>query len=380
MTPVRVMHLLHKLGVGGMEVGVVKLVNGLDRGQIASSIASCLPADQLKDRVSADVAVFEFARRPGNDLKFVAELYRVLRAERPHVLHTHGWGTLCEGLLAARLARVPFVIHGEHGTMDTRPRNLRAQRWVWGRTDAVLSVSSRLAARMARDVGFPEARIRTIRNGVDLRRFSSGDRVAGRRLLGVSGEEIVIGTVGRLVPAKAQDVLVDALGLLKADGIAFRARIVGEGPLRGELQSRANARGLADCLRFTGTLDRVEDVLAAFDLFVLSSASEGLSNTIQEAMAAGLPVVATDVGGADELVVHERTGVLVQAGSPPDLAGALSRLTASPATRQQMGAEGRRRAAAEFTLERMIRDYEEMYLAVAMRRPNLFNVVETCKA
>src|SRR5690606_38208675 len=118
-----------------------------------------------------DVPVFELQRRPGNDLRFVRDLYRLFRRERPHVVHTHAWGTLLEGLVAARLARVPFIVHGEHGTLQLRGYQRRLQRAAWSRVDRVLSVSSRLAERMAAETGFPADRIMTLRNGVDLSRF-----------------------------------------------------------------------------------------------------------------------------------------------------------------------------------------------------------------
>src|SRR5688572_26512992 len=118
--PVRVMHLLHTFGVGGMEVGITKLVNALDRSRVVSSICSCCPGDSLKERLAPGVQLFEFNRRNGNDPLLVGRLVRLLRRERPDVLHTHRWATLCEGLVAARVAGVPYVVHGEHGTLETR--------------------------------------------------------------------------------------------------------------------------------------------------------------------------------------------------------------------------------------------------------------------
>lgn len=362
--PIRVMHLLHTFGVGGMEVGITKLVNSLDRARVASSICSCCPGDTLKQRLHPDVPLFEFGRRPGNDPVFVAQLYRLLRKERPHVLHTHRWATLCEGLIAARLAGVPFVVHGEHGTLETRARNVLVQRWLWGRVDRLLSVSSRLAERMAGEIRFPLDRITVIRNGVDLVRFAPRDRSEARSALGLTPNELVIGTVGRLVAVKDQATLLKTLGCLRDRGLGFTAVIAGAGPLLRELEAQRDALGL-DNVRFLGNRHDVERVLAALDLFVLSSQSEGLSNTIQEAMATGLPVVATRVGGADELVVDGESGLLVPPGAPEALADALFRLARDPVLRTQMGAAGRRRALALFGLDSMIRSYETLYLSLA---------------
>jgi len=363
--PVRVMHLLFSLRTGGTEMGVVKLVNALDRSRTISSICSCKPADSLKLKVASDVPLFEFDRRNGNDPGFVLALARLLRRERPDVLHTHSWGTLFEGLVAARLASVPFVVHGEHGTLEARRFNLLAQRWGWMRADRLLSVSSRLADRMAAQVGVARARICVIRNGIDTNRFNPAARAAARQQLAIASDDVVIGTVGRLVPVKDQSMLLRAAAELKRRTRQFRLLLAGDGPLRDALQEQAHALGIQNEVSFLGERRDVEVVLAACDVFVLSSLSEGLSNTILEAMSTGLPVVATRVGGADELVDDGRTGVLVPPAQPDALATALASLIDDPAARRTMGAAGRLRAEREFSIARMAADYEALYATVA---------------
>jgi glycosyltransferase involved in cell wall biosynthesis len=229
-------------------------------------------------------------------------------------------------------------------------------------------------------VSFPLERIKTIRNGLDVGRFVAADRAVGRTRLNLAPNDIVIGNVGRLVPVKAQHVFIDALATLREQGLTFKAVLVGGGPLRAELEAQAQARGLADRVHFTGTQSEIEHLVAAFDVFVLSSSSEGLSNVIQEAMAAGRPVVATAVGGSDELVCHEETGLLVPPGSPAEMASAILRLAQSPELRERMGRRGQERAETEFGIDRMIREYEAVYVGLAERRPELFNAVEICKA
>jgi sugar transferase (PEP-CTERM/EpsH1 system associated) len=359
------MHLVLKLGFGGSEAGVLKLANGLDRSRVRPSICSCLPPDSIKGRLKADVPLFEMNRRRGNDLRFVARLWRLLRRERPDILHTHGWATLCEGVLAARMAAVPMVVHGEHGTMETRTRNLVLQRLVWGRLDRVLSVSSRLTERLSATVGFPEDRIQTIRNGVDLDRFTSRRRARARRTAGLEEDDLVIGTAGRFEAVKDQQNLVDALGALRRGGLRFKALIAGDGPLRQQLIDRAATLDLDSAIRFMGMRLDIEEVLACLDIFVLSSRSEGLSNTIQEAMASGVAVVATNVGGTDELVQHGRTGLLVPPRDSSALASAIDTLANDSALRTAMGCAARARVEAEFGLDRMIRSYEELYEDVA---------------
>lgn len=361
--PVRVMHVMYALQPGGMEFGVVKVVNGLDPSRVRSSICSTAPVvGPMKSFVASHVPVFELRRRAGNDPRLVWDLYQLFRRERPHVVHTHAWGTLLEGLVAARLARVPVVVHGEHGTLQLRGYQARLQRWAWGRTTTVLSVSRKLAERMADATGFPHERIVTIQNGVDFSRFSPAYREAAREQLGLAPGQFAIGTAGRLVPVKDHANLVEALAILHARGVPFSALIAGEGPLRADTEALIAARGLEAHVRLLGQRDDIERVFAALDVFVLSSKSEGMSNTILEAMASGAPIVATNVGGAEELVDDGRTGLLVPRQDSEALADALARMAASPARRRDMGAAARVKAETEFGLARMIRDYDALYV------------------
>ena len=252
--------------------------------------------------------------------------------------------------MAARLARVPHVVHGEHGTMEVRPRNLRMQRWLWPRTDGVLSVSSRLAERMAAQVGFDLARIRVIPNGVDTGRFTPASRDSARAAFGLTADDVVIGTAGRLVPVKDQATLIGSLAALRSKGLRFTCVIAGDGPLHEALTAQSAAAGLADSVRFLGARNDIERVLAACDIFVLSSVSEGMSNTILEAMATGLPVVATRVGGADELVEEGTSGLLVSPQAPQALAGALEIAGDRPAAAHVDGRGRSRPGAVDFSV------------------------------
>ena len=358
-TPVRVMHVVYTLRTGGMEMGVVKLVNGLDPGRVQSAICSTTPAGaEIKALVQRSVPVFELSRRAGNDVRVVRDLYRVFKRERPHVVHTHAWGTLLEGLVAARAAGVPVVVHGEHGTLQLRGYQRWLQRLGWASADKVLSVSSKLAERMAAATGFNQGQITTIRNGVDVDRFQPVNQAAARRALGVP-DGLVVGTVGRLVPVKDQATLVDAVAELCRSGLPVTLVIAGDGPERPALEARAAAAGVD--LRLIGYRADVDQVLSALDVFVLSSVSEGLSNTILEAMAAARPVVATRVGGAEEMIDDGVTGVLVPPSDAAAMAAALRRVLAAGDRGAAMGTAARRRVEAEFTLPGMMRRYEQLY-------------------
>ncbi|MBA3884185.1 MAG: glycosyltransferase [Acidobacteria bacterium] len=363
------MHVMYALQPGGMEFGVIKLVNGLVGTTVRSSICSTTPAHEPpRSLVAGEVPVFELRRRAGNDAQLVWRLMRLFRRERPHVVHTHAWGTLLEGVVAARLAGVPVVVHGEHGTLQLRRHQRVLQRIGWSLADQLLSVSSRLAERMAAEMRFPANRIRTLRNGVDLSRFGATHPREARRALQLPEDGRIVGTVGRLVPVKDQATLIEAVARLRGKGLQVTLVIAGEGPLRGHLQSKAQALGLAADVRLLGHRPDVECVLAALDVFVLPSVSEGLSNTILEAMASGVPVIATRVGGADELVAEGLTGLLVPAGSVEDLASVLSLLLRDDARRRSMGSAARLRAESEFSLPAMLLRYHAMYVDLMARR------------
>jgi sugar transferase (PEP-CTERM/EpsH1 system associated) len=360
--PVHVLHVVHHLQPGGMEYGLIKLVNGLRGSRIRSTICSTAPADpSMAAQLPADVRLIQLGRGTGTDVRMMWQLYRVIGRERPDIVHTHAWGTLVEGYAAARAARVPAVIHGEHGTLQLRPRQVYAQRWVWTRVDRLLSVSSRLAERMAAAVGIPLDGITVVRNGVDLSQFDRCARSDARQALGVDADTVLLGHAGRLVEVKDQASLVQAAAQLKAAGLRFLLLLAGDGPLRPTLDGLITELGVGDCVRLLGHRSDIARFHAALDVYVLSSRSEGMPNTILEAMASGVAVVSTRVGGADELIVHDQTGLLVPAGRPDLLAEALGCLVTDGGKRAAMGTEGQRRARAHFSLDAMVQGYARVY-------------------
>lgn len=364
----RVMHVIYRFQEGGAERVVLNIAAGLRGSTIESSICSTVPASPMKTLLEPDIALFECRRRPGNDPFFVWQLYQLLRRQRPHILQTHSWGTLCEGLIAGRMARVPIIIHLEHGTLQTKKYQVRIQHWAWPQADRLLAVCSRLADRMADTMIVPRPGIRIIRNGVDLGRFQGQRRNEARLRLGLPRDTLVVGTAGRLADVKDHGTLLEALRLLATDRVPFLGVIAGDGPLKSALESRILTLGLQDRVRLLGHRPDVETVLAALDIFVLSSQSEGLPMAILEAMASGLPVISTRVGGVDEVVEEGRTGLLVEPRSPEALAKAIGCLAGDRERRSQMGAAGCALARREFSLEAMVANYERLYWEVARER------------
>ena len=366
--PVRVMHLIYRFQEGGAERVVLNIASKSERPAIRSAICSTVPASSLKHQLPPEVPLFELQRRPGNDPSFVWQLYQLLRRERPHILHTHSWGTLCEGLVAGRMARVPAIVHLEHGTLQTKKYQVRIQRWAWSKTNRLLAVCANVADRMAHTVGVPRAGIRVIRNGVDLRRFQLARRDEARRILDVPPGALVVGTAGRLAEVKDHFTLLNALRLVESSATPLLALIAGEGALRTALEARIVSLGLGDRVRLLGHCPNIEVVLAALDIFVLSSQSEGLPMAVLEAMASGLPVISTRVGGVDEIIEDGRTGLLVSPKSPDALANAIGLLAIDRGRRERMGAAGLEQATRRFSLEAMVADYRRLYFEVARER------------
>lgn len=368
---IRIAHVSAHLQFGGKENGVVNLVNGLDPNIFESYIFTYVKGGPLAQRVDPSrCRVVELGDKLGGDYRLYFKLAREFWRYHIHIAHTHSWATLMEGMIGAKLAAVPIIIHGEHGTMQTESKlHIFVQRWFWRRTDLMLSVSEVLRENLHRTFDFPKERIQVVRNGVDLSRFDfSRNGVDYRARLGLPPEALVFGAVGRLVPVKAYPVLLKAAKLVFREIPAAHLAIVGDGPLRHELVHLARDYNMMDRVHFLGARKDVSEILRALDVYVLCSESEGMSNTILEAMASGRPVVATAVGGNPELVVDGETGLLVPPNHPHHLATALAKLLREPARRQCLGQRGRQRVEERFSLESMVRNYARVYAEMFRRR------------
>jgi sugar transferase (PEP-CTERM/EpsH1 system associated) len=368
---IRIGHVVGWLHFGGKENGIVNLVNSLDSNLFENYIFSFVKNGSFKQRVDpARCRVVELGEKLGGDYRLYFKLAQAFRSHRIHIAHTHAWGTLLEGFVAARLARVPIVVHGEHGTIkDATKTHIYIQRLLWRLTDQVLSVSEVLRQKLCETVGFPKERIRVVTNGVDLSRFGvTGHLTDYKSALGLRPDTLTFGTVGRLVPVKCYPVLLQASRLILEQHPTACLIVVGDGPLHDELTAMVRQYNVADRVKFLGWRSDVSEILKALDVFVLASESEGMSNTILEAMASGRPVVATSVGGNVELVVEGETGLLVPPGDPKALAEAVTTLLRDPPRRSQMGQLGRQRASEYFSLETMARNYASFYLEIFSRR------------
>jgi sugar transferase (PEP-CTERM/EpsH1 system associated) len=368
---IRVAHVSASLHYGGKENGVVNLVNRLDPAIFENYIFTYVRGGALARRVDpVRCRVIELGDKLGGDYRLYFKLAREFRRYRIHIAHTHSWATVMEGIVGARLARVPIIIHGEHGTMKTATKlHILLQRWLWRAADQMLSVSNVLRENLHRQFDFPREKIRVVANGVDLSRFALARHgLDYKTRLGLPANALVFGVVGRVVPVKAYPILLQAAKLVFNEIPNAHLVLVGDGPLLEELVQLAEVYQIAKRVHFLGARKDVPEILRGLDVFVLASESEGMSNTILEAMASARPVIATAVGGNPELVVDGETGLLVPPNDPPAMAAAIMKLLRDPEWGRHMGRLGRRRIEEKFSLEVMVRNYENVYLEAFRRR------------
>lgn len=308
------------------------------------------------------------AIHPLADALALAELCAVLRTERPDILHLHSSKAGILGRIAGRLCRVPrvaFTAHGFSFHERLKPRTLAAfvalEKLLAPLADVIVPVSDYDRRRaLGFGVGRPD-RLMVVHNGIETARLQAFDRASERRALGLEAEDLVVGMVARFAFPKDQIGLLRAAQPLLAGRGALKILFVGSGPAQAQAAAVAKELGIERQVRFLGDRTDVPALLAAMDVFALISSFEALPMTIIEAMAAGLPVVASDVGGVRELVADGATGLCVPAGSPEALHAALARLAGDPALRQALGRAGMERARAEFDVSVMMSRLEAAY-------------------
>ncbi len=377
--PPLVLHVIYRLSVGGLENGLVNLINSMSRHRYRHAIVCLTDFTDFRDRIRwTDVPVIALHKREGHDPRVYTRLWRVLRHLRPDIVHTRNLSSL-ECLIPAALVGVPGRVHGEHGRdmYDLDGSSLKYNLLRKGLRRLVhqyIAVSADLASWLVHTVGVCRERVWQIYNGVDIERFQP--RIGLRRSLGLEGliprGAFVVGTVGRMYAVKDQLTLVQAfLHMMESDPSVrdhVRLVMVGEGPLREESLKLLRAAQVDHLAWLPGERVDIPDIMRALDVFVLPSLAEGISNTILEAMASGLPVVATRVGGNPELVDEGKTGMLVPPANPKALAEAIRTYLLDREQGSRHGQAGRKTAEVQFSMEAMVNGYLRVYDTVLGRR------------
>jgi sugar transferase (PEP-CTERM/EpsH1 system associated) len=363
-------HILYRLDYGGLENGLVNLINGLPVDKFRHVVICLTGYTGFRERIHRpDVEIYALDKKPGKDIAAYVRLWWLLLRLRPDAVHTRNTGTI-DCAIVAFFATVRVRLHGCHGwdADDLRgddPRGRRLRRLCHPFVSGYMAVSRDLRDWLIATDGVDRAHIAQAYNGVNCDRFRPGPSDAAPIFASDVPKPFVIGTVGRLDRVKDQLTLAQAfVTLVKRDECykeRVRLAIVGDGMLRDEIETVIATAGLGSHGRVLGWRDDVGDVLRQFDIFCLPSLNEGVSNTLLEAMATGLPIIATAVGGNTELVAEGQTGFLVEPGDAEQIADVLEKYLNSDELVRQHGREARRCAETDFSLQGMLREYDNFY-------------------
>lgn len=366
-----VAHVMYRFDTGGLENGIVNLINHMPAEAYRHAVIALTDITDFRKRIlRPDVEFIALKKPPGHVLWIYPQLYRLFRKLKPAIVHTRNLATL-EVAVAAWAARVPARIHGEHGR-DVGDFDGSNKKYQWIRrlyspfVKHYIALSRDLAHYLTHPVGIAAKRVTQIYNGVDSTRFHPSP---ARQPISDSpfneAELWLVGTAGRMQTVKDQTNLarafVEALKIAPALRQQLRLVMIGEGPLRQESLAILEAAGVADLAWLPGERKDIPEIMRGLDCFVLPSLGEGISNTILEAMASGLPVIATAVGGNVELVVEGKNGHLVPAADATALAQAIVLLAQQPTLAKSLGQQGRRQIEERYSMTAMVQSYQQVY-------------------
>lgn len=363
---------MHRFDTGGLENGVVNLVNHMPPETYRHAIVAMTEVTDFRHRIQRDdVEYVSLHKPPGSGVWQYAKLYRIFRRMRPHIVHSRNLAAL-EAQVPAWAARVPVRVHGEHGRdvgdLDGNNVHLQRTRRLYRPfVHHYVALSRDLAGYLASKVHVRADAMTQIYNGVDTEVFKPAPH-GTQAITGCPFHPVdhwLVGTVGRMQTVKDQLTLARAFirALAVAPGLRQHLRLVmvGDGPLRAQAQAVLERAGVADLAWLPGERRDVADVMRGLHAFVLPSIAEGISNTILEAMASALPVIATDVGGNADLVQAGETGTIVPASDVEAMAEHLHALATRPDHAQAMGRAGRQRVLDRFSMQAMVAAYQAVY-------------------
>jgi glycosyltransferase involved in cell wall biosynthesis len=365
--------VLPELRVGGMEVMAARLTRSLSRRGHDVGITCIVEGGPLADQLRGDGYRVTVVRAPGLLTNIRApRLEQWLRDVEPDIVHTHS-GAWLKAVRAARRGAVRCVIHTEHGLYDPEPwyggaLRRRAARY----TDCVVAVSNPLRAMLTRKDGLEPDQVRVIPNGVDINRFAPAARTGDlHRRLGIDDSRMLIAAVGRLAPVKNHAMLLHAFALLRTRHANAALVIIGEGTCRAALQERISSHGLTGHAFLLGEAPDVAKLYRDLDLFVLSSKHEGMPMSVLEAMASGVPVVATSVGGIPDLLAHGRLGWLAPSDDAVALGEVMHAAIEDVDRRRSVALDARSEIVERYSEDTMLEAYERLYYQRSAAEPAL---------
>ncbi|GBF35373.1 glycosyl transferase group 1 [Desulfocucumis palustris] len=368
MKQVRVLHVIGGGEFGGAERHILNLATAMDPQRVAITVC-CLFADPFV-KVARDVGINALAipMRHKMDLSIITKLRDVIKKEEIDIVHTHGVRANLVGRVAAKLAGRDTVVTTVHSLlaqdypgMFSRLANMFIERASRGLTTHFIAVSGGLQKALLQQ-GIPEKKITVIYNGLNPEDFIAKLPLGTWRVnMGIEPDVSLVAIIGRLHPVKGHRIFLRAAAEILKNRPEVRFVVVGCGPERDRLEEYANLLGISEAVLFTGFVDNVADILPNLNLLVIPSLWEGFGLTALEAMVAGVPVVATSVGGLPEVVEHGSTGLLVPPGDDAALARGINWMLDHPNEALEMAESARKVVGEKFTARVMARKTEDLY-------------------
>ncbi len=370
---IKIGYIVRSLDYGGVEKYVVDLVNNLDDTLFCSVIFCLTEKGELAKKIKNNrIKVYELHKKKGNDFLISIRLGKLLQLEQIDIIHSNNWSTFVESVLAKLYARKNIkLMYTQHG-MEMNDFESKAKRFFRNRLrqclffflDQCIAVSLATKKFINKEWIVPEKDVRLIYNGVDFSelKVDSNKKNKLRLSFGIKENEIVIGSVGRLMKVKNYPLLIKAVSLLYQKNKKVKLLFVGNGPEKNHLNAIAEQMKLENNIIFAGQRDDVTELLSIMDIFVLPSISEGISLALLEAMAAGLPVIATSVGGNKEIIQDGINGLLVESDNEKELFKAMQLIISEKKINEQIRKNGLLRVKSIFSLDRMVKDYQIIYL------------------
>ncbi len=366
----RVMHVVRSLEFGGAEKMAVRLASLQKSSRTVEPSIVCMRSlGPLAVEAGKNGVLVELVGMGG--VRYISPISRLagmIRREKPDIVHTHNLVAHTHSAMAARLCGVP-VVHTKHGRQLTSfSRAPWLRRYLYGVAARIAVVSGDTGESLSSKVRIDSSRMVVVYNGIDTSKFAKADRVRSREALGIPESAVVVGAVSRLDPVKDHSTMLKAFARIVGGGREHLFLIVGDGPERGRIEDLIGDLGIRDNVIMTGFNEDIPGMLAAMDIYMQPSIAEGLSLTILEAAAAGVPVVSTRVGGTPEIITDGENGVLIEPGDVDALAGVLRRFLEDRKPFEEMAKKARRRIKEVFSIEEMTRNYETIYRNVLTER------------
>ncbi len=364
----KICYLINCLIHAGAQSVLINLLKNLDRDKFEPAVISLEKRAPLAARIKElGIPVYSAAAAGKYDIGAAYRLYKLLKGLQPDILHTHLFHADLTGRLLGKICRIPVIMNTIHNInlgSSFRDFLLRKTDFI---SDYTVVICRAAAERFVEKKIVSPQKLKVVYNGIDTADFNIPDRVEAReeicREFALKHDKKIAVSIGRLRPVKGYSYLLQALKLIKEELADWHFLIVGEGELYSRLQKECEDLALKSHVTFTGVRNDIPQLLAASEFLVLASLWEGLPVVIEEAMAAGLPVIATEVGGVPELVINRETGFITTPGDSRELAGVLREvLSLSGEKRREMGRKGRERVKKMFSSHKMTKNYEGVYL------------------